>query len=227
MTIFTSETLSIYPSRLTTNRGNGYLQPFAIGNPYSSSQNEIFPNHDCNNTFGHQPVLNVPNGQHPRPRRRTPVGERSVPDLLAPHSAQPELRRAELRRRREPVAAGRSVRVRGLHDRPRLPVDLRRRQDPRSPARPVAGNLGLNRIRLPTREVESWRTSRTLRRSTTPSASSSPGSPRTRSWVPGSERRTRSSSTTTASPIRRSPCASRRTVRLTSISARPTWSRRW
>jgi phospholipid/cholesterol/gamma-HCH transport system substrate-binding protein len=60
MTIFTPETLSIYPSRLTTNRGNGYLQPFAIGNPYSSAQGEIFPNHDCNNTFGGQQVLHVP-----------------------------------------------------------------------------------------------------------------------------------------------------------------------
>jgi phospholipid/cholesterol/gamma-HCH transport system substrate-binding protein len=67
MTIFTSETLSIYQNRLTTNRGNGYLQPFAIGNPYSSSQGEIFPNHDCNNTFGGQPVLHVPNGHTPVP----------------------------------------------------------------------------------------------------------------------------------------------------------------
>jgi len=51
MTIFDSETLSVFPQRLSTNRGNGYLQPFAIGNPYSSTQAEIFPSHDCNNTF--------------------------------------------------------------------------------------------------------------------------------------------------------------------------------
>src|SRR3954452_13320532 len=51
MTIFNSETLSVYQNRLSTNRGNGYLQPFAIGNPYSSTQAEIFPSHDCNNTF--------------------------------------------------------------------------------------------------------------------------------------------------------------------------------
>jgi phospholipid/cholesterol/gamma-HCH transport system substrate-binding protein len=67
MTIFTPETLSIYPSRLTTNRGNGYLQPFAIGNPYSSSQGEIFPNHDCNNTFGGQQVTHVPEGSSAPP----------------------------------------------------------------------------------------------------------------------------------------------------------------
>jgi phospholipid/cholesterol/gamma-HCH transport system substrate-binding protein len=60
MTIFTAETLSIYQKRLATNRGNGYLQPFAIGNPYSSSQDEIFPSHDCNNTFGGQQVLRSP-----------------------------------------------------------------------------------------------------------------------------------------------------------------------
>jgi phospholipid/cholesterol/gamma-HCH transport system substrate-binding protein len=59
MTIFTAETLSIYNKRLATNRGNGYLQPFEIGNPYSSSQGEIFPSHDCNNTFGGQPVTHA------------------------------------------------------------------------------------------------------------------------------------------------------------------------
>jgi phospholipid/cholesterol/gamma-HCH transport system substrate-binding protein len=50
MTIFTSETLSVYQQRLNTNRGNGYLQPFAIGSPGPSAQGEIFPSHDCNNT---------------------------------------------------------------------------------------------------------------------------------------------------------------------------------
>ena len=50
MTIFTSETLSIYQQRLATNRGNGYLQPFAIGSYLPTTQGEIFPSHDCNNT---------------------------------------------------------------------------------------------------------------------------------------------------------------------------------
>ena len=31
MTIFTAETLSVYQKPPATNRGNGYLQPFAIG----------------------------------------------------------------------------------------------------------------------------------------------------------------------------------------------------
>jgi phospholipid/cholesterol/gamma-HCH transport system substrate-binding protein len=66
MTIFTAESLSIYQNRLQTNRGNGYLQPFAIGNPYSSSQGEIFPGHDCNNTFGGQPVTHSPPSSPPQ-----------------------------------------------------------------------------------------------------------------------------------------------------------------
>ena len=50
MTIFTSETLSVFQQRLNTNRGNGYLQPFAIGSYLPTTQGEIFPNHDCDNT---------------------------------------------------------------------------------------------------------------------------------------------------------------------------------
>ena len=44
------ESLSIYPERLDTNRGNGYLLPFAIGNRFSASQGEVFPSFDCDNT---------------------------------------------------------------------------------------------------------------------------------------------------------------------------------
>ena len=51
MTIFTSESLSIHQTRLNTNRGNGYLQPFAIGNLKSTTNDEIFPSHDCDNTL--------------------------------------------------------------------------------------------------------------------------------------------------------------------------------
>ena len=66
MTIFTAESLAIYQKRLATNRGNGYLQPFAIGNPYSNTQAEIFPSHDCNNTFGGQQVLHNPPSSPPQ-----------------------------------------------------------------------------------------------------------------------------------------------------------------
>jgi phospholipid/cholesterol/gamma-HCH transport system substrate-binding protein len=50
MTIFTSESISIHQERLNTNRGNGYLQPFAIGSFFPTTQGEIFPSHDCDNT---------------------------------------------------------------------------------------------------------------------------------------------------------------------------------
>jgi ABC-type transporter Mla subunit MlaD len=50
LSIFNSETLSIHPQRLATNRGNGYLLPGAIANPFSTSQGEVIPNHDCDNT---------------------------------------------------------------------------------------------------------------------------------------------------------------------------------
>jgi phospholipid/cholesterol/gamma-HCH transport system substrate-binding protein len=56
MTIFTGESLSIHQTRLNTNRGNGYLQPFAIGSFLPTTQGEIFPSHDCNNTSANFPV---------------------------------------------------------------------------------------------------------------------------------------------------------------------------
>src|SRR5215210_6507775 len=66
MTILTAESLSIYQKRLATNRGNGYLQPFAIGSFYPTTQAEIFPSHDCNNTFGSQQVLHSPPSSPPQ-----------------------------------------------------------------------------------------------------------------------------------------------------------------
>jgi phospholipid/cholesterol/gamma-HCH transport system substrate-binding protein len=66
MTIFTAETLAIHQQRLHTNRGNGYLQPFAIGSFYPTTQAEIFPSHDCNNTFGGQPVTHNPPSSPPQ-----------------------------------------------------------------------------------------------------------------------------------------------------------------
>jgi phospholipid/cholesterol/gamma-HCH transport system substrate-binding protein len=89
MTIFTAETLSIYQNRLATNRGNGYLQPFAIGSFEPTSQSEIFPNHDCNNTFGGQPVTHNPpssppqeeSGQFPFSSLENPT----VPQMVGPN----------------------------------------------------------------------------------------------------------------------------------------------
>jgi phospholipid/cholesterol/gamma-HCH transport system substrate-binding protein len=64
MTIFTAETLSIHQERLNTNRGNGYLQPFAIGSLFPTTQGEIFPSHDCENTDSLFPITGgLGNGQ--------------------------------------------------------------------------------------------------------------------------------------------------------------------
>jgi len=42
-----AESLSTYPSRIAPNRGNGYLLPFALGNPFVANQGGVFPNFDC------------------------------------------------------------------------------------------------------------------------------------------------------------------------------------
>jgi hypothetical protein len=44
------ESLSIYPSRLSTNRGNGYLAPQSLLNAPSVAQGIRFQSHDCDNT---------------------------------------------------------------------------------------------------------------------------------------------------------------------------------
>ncbi len=44
-----TESLSIHPSRLSTNRGNGYIQPLALTAPTSTAAG-IFPNFDCDET---------------------------------------------------------------------------------------------------------------------------------------------------------------------------------
>jgi phospholipid/cholesterol/gamma-HCH transport system substrate-binding protein len=48
---FSQETLSVYPQRLSTNRGNGYLQPGALTN-YEAAKSGIFPNFDCKPSGG-------------------------------------------------------------------------------------------------------------------------------------------------------------------------------
>src|SRR3954471_6687526 len=86
MTIFTSESLSVYPNRNTTNRGNGYLQPFAIGGLDPTLNSEIFPNHDCNNTFGGHEVVRVPQGDTPVPGAapQSESGQFPVSSLVTP-----------------------------------------------------------------------------------------------------------------------------------------------
>jgi hypothetical protein len=55
MTILNPESLSIHPQRLATNRGNGYLMPFSIGNERSTREGQVFPSFDCANTGSTHP----------------------------------------------------------------------------------------------------------------------------------------------------------------------------
>jgi hypothetical protein len=97
MAIITAESLAIHQERLHTNRGNGYLQPFAIGNPFSAAQNEIFPSHDCDNTFGSQQVLHNPptdppqeeSGQFPFSSIVNPSDPRQVGPNFPGHPVNP------------------------------------------------------------------------------------------------------------------------------------------
>jgi phospholipid/cholesterol/gamma-HCH transport system substrate-binding protein len=58
-----SETLSVWPHRLPTNRGNGYLQPGAL-NGFTSASSGIFPNFDCKNLdYPSDPVQPVTGAQ--------------------------------------------------------------------------------------------------------------------------------------------------------------------
>jgi phospholipid/cholesterol/gamma-HCH transport system substrate-binding protein len=49
-----TESLSVQPSRIDTNRGNGYLQPLAL-NSYAAGRGGIFPNFDCKPSGGEVP----------------------------------------------------------------------------------------------------------------------------------------------------------------------------
>ena len=120
MTIFTNESLSVYPQRLNTNRGNGYLQPFAIGSFFPTTQAEIFPDHDCDNTSSFQGGGSVTGGLGNGQVTRTPassaapVGKRPVPALLDRSAARRRatstriLARTRTRPRCPPVAPPRS-----------------------------------------------------------------------------------------------------------------------
>ena len=47
--LLNTETLSLWPNRLATNRGHGYL-PHGVLNGYALTRNGIFPQYDCKNT---------------------------------------------------------------------------------------------------------------------------------------------------------------------------------
>jgi phospholipid/cholesterol/gamma-HCH transport system substrate-binding protein len=75
-----AESLSIWPTRLPTNRGNGYLAPGDLNSP-ASAANGIFPNFDCKNTdYG----MGAPPSAQDTDEQQIVNGQ-TVPDLNGGH----------------------------------------------------------------------------------------------------------------------------------------------
>jgi len=86
--IINAESLSIYPQRRRTNRGNGYLLPNALGNFRSATEGEVFPGLDCENADSTAPgneVLLTPGASDPQAQEGVfPIGANFDPDQPAP-----------------------------------------------------------------------------------------------------------------------------------------------
>ncbi|MDX6583726.1 MAG: phospholipid/cholesterol/gamma-HCH transport system substrate-binding protein [Solirubrobacterales bacterium] len=82
-----AETLGIFPSRLATNRGNGYLEPGVL-NGYTSAKNGIFPNFDCKNT-DYGPGGNDPDEQEIRTGQSVPGINNGNPPGTTPQQFAP------------------------------------------------------------------------------------------------------------------------------------------
>ena len=189
MTIFTNESLSVYPQRLNTNRGNGYLQPFAIGSFFPTTQAEIFPDHDCDNTSsfpnGGSVTGGLGNGQVTRsPASSPPQSESgqfplsSLTPPLAPNFINPD---PAPNSNATPLPPGGPSAFAACTIAPDFPA--------------VFGGGKIPEVRPDPDRFPAWPTSRTPRTSTTRSASCSRSWPSTTSWRRSSARRTRSSST--------------------------------
>jgi phospholipid/cholesterol/gamma-HCH transport system substrate-binding protein len=93
------ETLSVYGTRLASNRGNGYVQPFALTDPRVISQNGYFEDHDCLNTGatggpnpGSGEVTFGPPASTPTPTAGSypnPAAPGIAPCLIAPNFPSP------------------------------------------------------------------------------------------------------------------------------------------
>lgn len=73
LSYLSSESLSIHPERLATNRGNGYLQPLTLNDARSAAAG-MFPNFDCNPSDGERLAGD---GKSP------PVAENFAPCIVA------------------------------------------------------------------------------------------------------------------------------------------------
>jgi phospholipid/cholesterol/gamma-HCH transport system substrate-binding protein len=77
-----AESLSVWNSRIRTNRGNGYLMPFSLANPNVADQGAVFPNFDCENT---QATGGLNPGQPGPPNDTPPAG----PEMVTPEPVPP------------------------------------------------------------------------------------------------------------------------------------------
>jgi phospholipid/cholesterol/gamma-HCH transport system substrate-binding protein len=88
------ETLSIYPNRLASNRGNGYVPPFGLLNLASANQSIRFESHDCLNTgatggLGSGQVSQNPPSNPPTSAGSYPLLSGFASCVLAPAFAPP------------------------------------------------------------------------------------------------------------------------------------------
>ena len=92
--ILNAETLSIYPQRLRTNRGNGFLLPNAHRQLRSATEGEVFPSFECENADTNAPdnevLLSGPTRRSPT-CARTPGSRRARSRAPAFDPQQPVL----------------------------------------------------------------------------------------------------------------------------------------
>ncbi|MDQ4040317.1 MAG: MCE family protein [Actinomycetota bacterium] len=83
---FGSESLGIHRTRVTTNRGNAYLEPLALSSP-ATAQNDMFPNWDCVNNGGEKPKQIPPSPQSATPAcfEQKPIPFQNQPPRKYPH----------------------------------------------------------------------------------------------------------------------------------------------
>jgi phospholipid/cholesterol/gamma-HCH transport system substrate-binding protein len=94
-----SEELAVYPTRLPTNRGNGYIGPNGIGDPNVVKYRSLFASHDCNNTgatggLGGGQVTADPASNPPSQVGQFPLSILPIPgptQAIAPCIIQPDL----------------------------------------------------------------------------------------------------------------------------------------
>jgi phospholipid/cholesterol/gamma-HCH transport system substrate-binding protein len=80
LSVLSTETTSIWPARLATNRGHGYVSDGAL-NGYDLATNGIFPNFDCKNT-DYTPASQDPDEEEIRRGERVPgVNSGNPPDV--------------------------------------------------------------------------------------------------------------------------------------------------